>query len=316
MKTEARAWWVVLGVGLTVLAGGMPRLGAQAQNKDDLKKQIDIYRAASVHAGPPAMSAARAGRIWTRLGALYEEAGMYTQSEMAFVHALRLLERPPVPEADRARAMDELGTLYMARGDTQQAERAEQHALAIRKAQGLKEDLPRSWYHLATLALREHRAEKARGYAKQAVEQLRTEPGASADDRMNALFVLAMAQCRLHRYPEAIAALNEAMGVVRSAYGPEDFPTGFGSFLLGYAYWKSGDAAAAEEPMRDGSALVVKDLGWQHPACANVMAQYEDFLRSTHRKEEARAVGEELKRARETPGLGQGPETLSVLSLF
>jgi tetratricopeptide (TPR) repeat protein len=307
---------VVLGIWLSFVVGGEAQHGARAQNEVDLADQIELYRAASLHADPPAMTALQAGRIWTRLGMLYEEAGKYGQSEMAFVHALRLLGMPPVEERDRARAMDEMGTLYMVLGDSRQAERAGLQALAIREAQGFKEDLPRSWYHLAALALREHRAGKAREYAEQAVTQLRAEAGASDDDRMSALFVLAMALCRLHRYPEAIATLQEAMAVVRSAYESDDFPTGFGSFLLGYAYWKSGDSAKAAEPMHAGAWQVQKDLGWEHPACLSVMTQYERFLRSTHHKEEARNLRGELKRARGISGVGHEAHTVSILSLF
>lgn len=315
-ESNRGSWGMILGVGLGIATGGAALLGAQAQNRGDLEKQIELYRAASLHADPPEMKAVEAGRIWTRLGMLYEEAGKYMESEMAFVHALRLLELPPQEEADLARAMDELGTLYMARGDSKQAERAEQSALAIRQAHGLKGGMARSWFHLATLALREHRAQKALEYAGKAATQLRAEPGASADDLMNALFVLAMAQCRLHQYPEAIATLQEAMAVVRSTYGPDDFPTGFGSFLLGYAYWKSGDTAEASGPMHAGAMQVEKALGLEHPACVSVMAEYERFLRTTHRKEEARALGEKLKKARNAPGFGSKPETLNVQSLF
>jgi tetratricopeptide (TPR) repeat protein len=306
----------ILALGMVFAIGATALLAAQSHDADGLSKQIEQYRLASQHADPPEMSAVLAGRIWTRLGILYEEAGSYTQSEMAYVHALRLLEMPPVEQRDLARAMDELGTLYMVRGDTKQAERAEQHALAIRQASGLKKDLPRSCFHLATLALREHRAQKAGAYAGQAVTLLRAQPDANPDDLVNALFVLAMAQSRLHRYPDAIATAQEAISVVRTSYGPDDFPAGFGSFLLGYAYWKSGDPMQAASPMQAGAAQVVRQLGWKNPACMSIMAQYEQFLRSAHRKKEAHAVRDELQKARSAPELGRQPETLTVLSLF
>jgi tetratricopeptide (TPR) repeat protein len=306
----------ILGLGMVFAIGAAAQLAAQSHDADELNRQIEQYRLASQHADPPEMNSVPAGRIWTRLGILYDEAGSYTQSEMAFVHALRLLEMPPVEQRDLARAMDELGTLYMVRGDLKQAERAEQHALAIRQASGLKNDLPRSWFHLATLALREHRAQKAGAYAEKAVALLRAQPGANPDDLVNALFVLAMAQCRLHRYPDAVATAQQAMVLLLTSYGPDDFPTGFGSFLLGYAYWKSGDPLQASAPMQAGAAQIAKHLGWQNPACLSVMAQYEQFLRSTHRRKEAHAVRDELEKARNAPELGHQPETLTVLSMF
>ncbi len=302
--------------GLCIASSGSRPASTQTLTGETLKTQIQIYAAESLCANPPGMAPVPAGRIWSHLGSLYEDAGMYAQAEMAYLHAIRLLEAAPVSGADLARAIDDLGTLYMVRGDTRQAERAEQRALQIREAQGLTGDLPRSWYHLATLSLREHRAERARKYAGQAADQLHADVHATPDDQINAQFVLAMSLCRLRRYTKAIAIMQGAMAVVHRAYGPEDFPSGFGSFLLGYAYWKSGDAARAGNLLRDGSELVEKQLGWTHPVSVSIMTQYQRFLRSTHQRDAARCVGERLKQARETPGFRQGSETMSVAALF
>lgn len=287
------------------------RGSAQVMTGADLQKQIQIDSAAALHADPQA-----AGRIWWHLGSLYEDAGRYTESETAYGQAIRLLRSQPAAEAYLARAIDDLGTLYMMRGDTQQAESAEQQALKIREANGLSADLPRSWYHLATLSLSEHRFEKAREYAEHAVGQLSAEARPDADDQLNARFVLGAAFCRLHRYTEAIAMMQKAMEVARRTYQPEDFPSGFGSFLLGYAYWKSGNAAAAQHLMEDGAEVVEKQLGWRHPVCQTIMAQYALFLRRTHQKQTARQIEGKLKQAHAAERSQQGSGALSVASLF
>lgn len=292
------------------------KANAEVLSGADLQKQIQIYSAASQHADPPAMEPIAAGRIWRHLGSLYEDAGMYADSETAYVHAIRLLESVPTAQGELAHAIDGLGTLYMMRGDLQQAERAEQRALAIREDAGPKADLPQSWYHLATLSLREHRFEKARDYAGRAVKQLGAEDRPDADEELNARFVLGAALYRLHNYPEAIAMMQSAMVVVHRTYRPEEFPSAFGSFLLGYVYWKSGNADAAQDLMQTGAAAIEKQLGWEHPVCLMVMTQYARYLHATHQKQAALEIENKLKQAHGTESNGQTSAALNIEALF
>jgi tetratricopeptide (TPR) repeat protein len=289
---------------------------SQILTRDDLEREIQTYQALSTRTEPPSMEPVSAGRVWSHLGSLYEEAGMYTQSEMAFLHAIRILKAPRLAPQDLASALDDLGTLYMVRGETKLAERLERQALTIRQSNQLTADLPRSFYHLATLSLREHRDENALDYARRAVAQLETEPGQGSDDEINARFALGLALCRLRQYSEAILATQNAMEVVRRSYRPDDFPTGFGSFLLGYVEWRSGNRAEAQNLMQSGEAAVEKQLGKRHPVTVSLLSQYERFLRSTHQKEAAKNIHKDLKKAQELAGGWQGKEALSVASLF
>ena len=299
--------WVAISVS---------RISAESPAKSPLQQQIADCQAIAAKAAPPAMSPVDAGRIWTHLGTLYQDAGQYAQSEMAYLHALRLLDLAPASAIDRARAMDDLGTLYMARGDTQQAERAELHALQIRKDEGLTAELASSYDHLAALSLHEHRTKKAQEYAQQALDALDAEPHSNPADAINAQFVLAVAHLRMNHYPEAIAILEKTMRSVHTLYRPEDFSTGFGSFLLGYAYWKAGDVARADSLLKEGADTVEKQLGNDHPVTLTVLTQYKGYLRATNQRDAARAIDQQLKRSRSEMGLGQGPETLAVASLF
>lgn len=311
LARHARLIYAAIAIVVCVGLNSSYRASAQVLSGADIQKQIQIYSAALLHADPPA-----AGHIWWHLGSVYEDAGMYAESEAAYVRAIRLMQATAATDADLAGAIDDLGTLYMMRGDTQQAETTEQQALALREAKGLSADLPRSWYHLATLSMREHRFERAREYAAHAVNQLNAGDHPDADEELNARFVLGAALCRLHRYAEAIAMMQKAMDVVRRTYQPEDFPSGFGSFLLGYAYWKSGNAAGAQNLMKDGAAIVEKQLGWTHPVCQTIMTQYAVFLRRTHQKQAARQIEDKLKQTQGAGGFRQGPGTLSIAALF
>jgi tetratricopeptide (TPR) repeat protein len=302
-------------ITLGMILSSPSRIISQALTSHDLEKEIQTYQVLSMRAEPPSMEPPAAGRVWSHLGSLYEDAGMYVQSEMAYLRAIRLLETPPSPR-DLARAMDDLGTLYMVRGETQLAEKLEQQALTMRQSNRLNADLSRSWYHLATLCLREHRDETARDYAQRAVAQLETGPGTGPDDEINARFVLGLALSRLGQYAEAKATMQSAMEIVRHSYRREDFPTGFGSFLLGYIDWKSGDRTQAENLMQLGEEVVEKQLGVQHPVTLSILNQYERFLRATHQKKAIQAIKKQLKLAREQALSRQAPEALSVVSLF
>jgi tetratricopeptide (TPR) repeat protein len=303
-------------VALCVLPIDSCQTNAQILTRQYLEKEIQTYQALSTRAEPPSMEPVSAGRVWSHLGSLYEDAGMYAQSEMAYLHAIRLLRTPPSSPRDLARAIDDLGTLYVARGEMKLAEHLEQQALAIRMSDQLTADLSRSWYHLATLSLRERRDENARDNARRAIAQLETEPGHGSDDEMNARFVLGVALCRLRQYPEATLSMQNAMEIVRRSYRTDDFPTGFASFLLGYVDWKSGNRAEAQNLMQNGVAVVEKQLGAGHPVTLSVLSQYERFLRCTHQKKAAQAIDKHLKLAREPAGGWQGPEALSVASMF
>ena len=236
-----------------VICGSGLYLNAQILTKEDLQKETTVYEAASLQAETSNMSALQAGQLWSRLGTLYQDAGKYGQSERAFEHAMRFLTIAPVSKPDLATAIDNLGTLYMETGNVREAERAELKALKIREELNLKSELSRSWYHLATLYLREHRSRKAREFAQRAVNAFFADANGVPEDKTGSLLVLASSLCQSHQYPEAIAELQHTLHITKETYGSNQFPTGLNTFLLGYAYWKNGDLASASEFMQRGS---------------------------------------------------------------
>ena len=305
---------------LGVLGGMGLCAKAQILTKEDLQKQIEIYEAVSLQAKTPDMPAIQAGQIWSHLGTLYQDAGMYGQSERAFEHAMRLLTVAPVSNSDLATAIDNLGTLYMETGHVEEAEHAELKALKIREESKLESELPRSWYHLATLYLREHRSAKAKEYAERAVNAFFADRNAVPEDKTGSLLVLASSLCQSGKYPEAIAKLQSAFQMAKETYGADTFPTGFSAFILGYAYWKSGDPASAAELMQHGTEIMGKELGWRHPAYLTVMTQYARFLRDEHRLDMARAIEQQVKNMRAqlnaNPAYSNGLDTTDVAALF
>jgi len=295
-------------------------LNAQILTKDDLQKEIATYEAAARQTEASNLAALQAGRVWSHLGTLYQDAGRYEQSQLAFERAMRLLTIAPVSKADLAATIDGLGTLYLEIGNVKQAERAESKALKMREQAGLKSGISHSWYHLATLYLREHRSRKAKEFAERAVDAFFAHPNAAPEDKIGSLLVLASALCQSHAYPQAIAKLQSGLQMANETYGPEKLPTGLSAFFLGYADWKNGNTASASQLMQRGTEILGKELGRGHPVYLCVMTQYARFLRAEHRQDLARTVEQEVKSMRaqlsSNAAYGRGLQTTDVMALF
>jgi tetratricopeptide (TPR) repeat protein len=294
------------------------RLKAQILTREDLQRETVVYEAASRNAEPPQMSAVEAGQIWLRLGVLYQDAGSYGPSEMAYEHATRLLTMVPGSGPDLADTIDRLGTLYMETGNFKGAEAAESKAMKMREAAGLEPELPQSWYHLATLYLREHEAERSLSFAARAFDAFSKDNNATPEDKIGAQLVMSGSLCQLHRYSEAISYLRSGLQLSNEFYGAEQLPTGLNTFLLGYAYWKSGDTASANGLMQRGSEILGKTLGW-HPTYLSVLTQYAHFLRETHEQRAAHDVEREIKQRRahlSSEPNGQTMQTIDIAALF
>ena len=74
-------------------------------------------------------------------------------------------------------------------------------------------------------------------------------------------------------------------------------PFGLGEFLLGYAYWKSGNLTDADVNMKQGIDLINGQLGWTHPICLAALRHYAQFLRATRRIDEAEETERRIRQA-------------------
>src|SRR5271168_2992363 len=73
---------------LEILLATAWQLNGQLLTQQDVQKEIATYEAVSLQAKTPDMPELQAGRIWWHLGTLYQDAGMYGQSEQALEHAM------------------------------------------------------------------------------------------------------------------------------------------------------------------------------------------------------------------------------------
>ncbi len=120
---------------------------------------------------------------------------------------------------------------------------------------------------------------------------------ANVYDRIVARSALSLAICYLKDCPSAIPLLKDTVEEAKAKLQPDDFPIGFGDFLLGYAYWKSGNVSAAGQHLQDGTAAMKRQLGWGHPAYVGALKQYELFLRENRQVEAANVVERQIRQA-------------------
>jgi tetratricopeptide (TPR) repeat protein len=240
-------------------------------------------------------------QAWLKLAVLLQDAGSYRESEDAYHHVIALLRAPdPLIVAD---VFDHMATMYLASGQLAKAEPVVRHALAIRENQHDQIGAGVSHMHLAMLLLDQNDLRSAEAEAQSAVSLLVPEyahlPAASSatpEEKMAALISLALVQCAAPATPAAIPHLQWALQIAHENYPDTSLPVGHIEFLLGYAYWKSGDPKDADEWMSRGVHKLATVIGWGHPAYLRTLRQYRAFLVETKQRDKAQLILAEIER--------------------
>jgi len=249
------------------------------------------------------------GEAWLKLAILRQDAAQYRDSERAYRKSIALLT-----SGNRdvlADALDQMGTMYVECGQLSKAEPLERQALAIREERKDPVGMGVSHTHLAMLLLGRHENAAAEVEGKIAVSLLVPEQQghssrlATPEEQMTALIDLSLARCAGQDCAAAIPDLRHALGIAHANYEENSIPVGFLDFLLGYAYWKSGDDESAEGLMRKGTQELSTQLGWGHPTYVKALKQYRNFLRETGHPGEADEIGAKIDKLERSPGMLQ-----------
>jgi tetratricopeptide (TPR) repeat protein len=249
-------------------------------------------KAESAHADNLAL-----GRIYAQLGLWYEEAGLWNRAETDMEHAISLLRHASEPVEDLATVLDKLGSMHVSMGKLGDSEKEEQEALRLREKAGDKLQIARSWNDLAALSLAQKKYPKAKEFAELATTELLTNNRAEAVDRISSRYTLSLALCYVKACLSALPLLKDALDEAKATMRPTDLPVGFGTFLLGYVYWKSGDTVTAGEYMERGKSVMGERLGWQHPTYLGASRAYARYLRDNSRVEDAEVVERQIRQA-------------------
>jgi tetratricopeptide (TPR) repeat protein len=237
------------------------------------------------------------GRGYEQLGMLYQRAAAWERSEATLKHAVSLFGRPLEPSEDLADALSLLGNLHVMMEKLRESEKEELQALKIRQDLGDPLQLARSWNDLAVLNLKKQKFEKTIDFGRRAEAEFVKNGKADAIDRISVRLALAEALCSLKDCASTIPMLKAALAEATATLQPEELPVSFSDFLLGYAYWKSGEMPLASEYLERGTTLMSVRLGWGHPAYVNALKQYAKFLRESQRTEAANVVERQIRHA-------------------
>jgi tetratricopeptide (TPR) repeat protein len=250
------------------------------------------------------------GEAWLKLAILRQDAAQYRDSEHAYDRAIALLQSGD--RATLADALDSMGTMYVERGQFSKAEPLEQKALAIRADREDLLGIGISRMHRAVLLLGERQFASAEAEAQMAVrllvperEQAPARTAVTPEEKMTALIDLSLARCAQQGCPTTIPDLKCALEIAHANYPANSIPVGFVEFLLGYAFWKSGDNSSADGLMRRGTQELETQLGWGHPTYLQVLEQYSAFLDQTGHSTEAKEIAAKIAQLERSPGFAQ-----------
>jgi len=255
-------------------------------------EEAAVRRAESAHATNVELS-----KSYMRLGLSYSDAAQWDRAEAVMERSVFLLRHASGAVGDLATAITQLASLHLLMRKFRDSEREEQEALRLREGVGDQLQIARSWSELAMFYLAKQKYEKARDFARQAEAEFVTNGRASALDRITAQFTLSEAVCALKECPSVIPLLKAALDEAKAALHPDDFPLGLGTYLLGYAYWKSGDMSEAEDYLKQGMAQMNVQLGWGHPAYLRALRCYAQFLHENKQVEAANVVERRIRQA-------------------
>lgn len=251
-----------------------------------------VREAEAAHATNTALS-----KAYVQLGLWYQNVAQWNRSEAALDHAVALLRHPSDSAADLARAIGQLASLHITMGKLRESEKEGQEALRITLQFGDPLLIARSQDDLAILYLAKKKYDKARDMARQAEAEFARNGRADVLDRVTARITLAESLCNLSACPSAIPLLRAALEEAKAGLPADDFPIGLSDFLLGYAYWKSGNMTGAEQYLERGTTEMNRQLGWGHPAYVRALKCYSEFLHQDRREEAANLIERRIRQA-------------------
>jgi tetratricopeptide (TPR) repeat protein len=247
-----------------------------------------IRTAESAHADARSTAA-----LYGELGAMYQKAGGTTNAEAALKHEIGLLHGAPPNEM--AAAVAQLAVVHVMAGDMHAAEKEQVQVLHLREKAGDSEQLALTWNDLADLYVRMGHFEQALNYAERAVASLGEDKRLDVNNRIAMRQTLGFALCGAQRCGESIKVLGEAAELARVEVGPQTVDAGVAEYLLGRAYWQSGEMQPASAWMARGIAKLKTNRTYGRAPYEHAMLQYAEFLREHGTAEQVATAERDLR---------------------
>ena len=311
---------LVIGAGSGLGIGQAPQASAGASPDDsvfagrpELLRRIALYETALQQAKEVHSPVETLVKFDLLLGAMYSDLAMYPRAEQAMQRAIALLRSGS--ESELAAAISNLALLHVVMGEMRGAEKEGLEALRIRERVGEPVAIALSWSNLAALYLRRNEYKKAVEFGQKALGALGDDPGIDPSESIGVRFTVARALCESGDSAKAIPMIQQSIEMAKVAYGEDSLPVGIGGYLLGYAYWHTGDMAGATEWMERGTTRMKVELGWGHPMYVEALGKYALFLRGRGQVEAAAVLEREVRQAEAVVDVRSLPQRTGAMGL-
>ena len=311
---------LVIGAGGGLAIGQAPQASAGASpgesafaDRPELLRRIALCETALQQAKEAHSPVETLVKLNLHLGAAYSDLAMYPRAEQAVQRAIELLRSGS--ESELAAAITNLALLHVVMGEMQSAEKEGLQALRIRERVGEPVAIALSWSQLAALYLRRHEYKKAVEFGQKAFGVLGGDRGIDPSESIGVRFTVARALCESGNSAKAIPMIQQSIETAKAAYGKDSLPEGIGGYLLGYAYWRTGDTAGAAEWMERGTTRMKVELGWGHPMYVEALEKYALFLRGRGQVEAAAVVEREVHQVEAVVDVRSLPQHTGAMGL-
>jgi hypothetical protein len=210
------------------------------------------------------------GRGYIILAVACQGAGNLANAQIAFEHALKILDHDREHPEDYASALENYAGFYSELGQLDVAAPMWRKAFHLRQRIGDHAGTALSLTRLAELALARNRVREAHQYLQKASNEAKASSDLIdsdfTDDDKAFLFEtqgwLASAE---HHAPAAVEAFQHALELVERSRGEQHWLAGWEHMLLGKAYAESGDFRTALANMQTGLTILDHALGQRNP---------------------------------------------------
>ncbi len=205
------------------------------------------------------------GRGYIILAVSCQGAGDFANAQIAFEHALQVLDHDDEHPEDYASALDSYAAFYSELGQDDVAAPMWRKALHLRQRIGDHAGTALSLTRLAEFALAQNRVGEARRFLQKASNEAKESTDLTDDDRAFFFEIQGCLAIAEHHAPAAAAAYQHALELVERSRGEQHWLAGWEHMLLGKAYAESGDFRSALASMQTGLTILDHALGRNNP---------------------------------------------------
>jgi tetratricopeptide (TPR) repeat protein len=205
------------------------------------------------------------GRGYIILAVACQGAGDFADAQIAFEHALQVLEHDREHPEDYASALENYAGYYSELGQLDMAAPMWRKALDLRQRIGDHAGTALSLTRLAEFNLARNRVREAHRYLEMASNEAKASPDLIDDDKAFFFETQGWLEIAEHHAAAAVAAYQHALELVERSRGEQHWLAGWEHMLLGKAYAESGDFRSALAHMQTGLTILDHALGEKSP---------------------------------------------------